>query len=341
VNRGQRRLGSRTKSMRTPIASVPAFPGSPVLADQGSNGVNLTGPTAPMHTPRFWTLLCSLLLMAGHAVAQDFLQHIVTSAFEDMAEIKRKAEAGDAQCQYKIANTLATQFHSTEALHWYSRAAGQGHLESFYQVGRLLFYGAIGIPSDQAVAANPTAGICIIYRAATNGHKAAFHDMYRAYNEGRAVAKDNVQAYAWLQLDVDSTRGLLPSPAQFELNRFALEVDVATSQKGKRLAALYRSGHWPGLVVQAPPEAKPATSTASTAPAPQSPPKPMPVLKLSAIAQGQRPTAFINGIMIGEGQTAIIPAKPESRVLKCLRIDQDSVLVGIDGIPDQIRLQIK
>ena len=291
-------------------------------------------------------VLSVAILSVSVVSAQDMLQHIISSGYEDMAEIKRKAEAGDARAQHKLANSLASEFHSAEALQWYGKAARQGDLECFYSTGRMLFYGAVGIPKEQAVPANPAEGIRIIFRAATNGYHAASHDMYRAYNEGRGVAKDTVQAYAWLQLHVDTDRtSFLPSVPRIELNRLALEVDVATSQEGKRLATLYRSGKWPELVVQAPPAPKPApvasTPKAPAKPVPSAPPKPAPFLKLNSIAMGQNPVVMINGKMLGVGETATIPAKPEARIIKCLTIEKDSALVSIEGETEPRRLWLR
>jgi hypothetical protein len=290
-----------------------------------------------MKTAIVRTVVLSFVVLSAPVVpAQDMFQHILTSGFEDMAEIKRKAEAGDARAQYKLANTLATQLHSADALQWYDKAARQGDLEAFYQVGHMLLYGALGTPQGQAVPANPAEGIRIVFRAATNGHHGASYDMYQAYKDGRGVAKDTVQAYAWLQLNVDTDHTpFLPSARRPQLNQLALEVDVATSQEGKRLAALYRSGRWPELVVQAAPEVKPApvasVPKAPARPAPSAPPRPAPGLKLNSIAMGQNPVAMINGKMLGVGETATIPAKPEAYVIKCLRIEKDSVLISIEG----------
>jgi hypothetical protein len=281
-------------------------------------------------------LLSAVVLVAPRIPAQDFFQHALTSGYEDMAEIKRKAEAGDASAQHKMANTLDSQAHSADALQWYIKAARQGDGKAFYRVGQMLLYGAGGIPQTQTVPANPAEGIRVIFRAATNGYHEAAHDMYRAYKEGRGVAKDVIQAYAWLQLYVDTAPpSFLPAPGRSELNGLAMEVDVATSQEGKRLAALYRSGRWPELVVQASPDPKPALVAAApkttATPVPSAPSKPAPVLKVNSIAMGQNPTAMINGKLLGVGETVTISTKTESYTLKCLRINNDSVLVSIEG----------
>jgi hypothetical protein len=278
-------------------------------------------------------VLSVLVLFARAALAQDMFQLIITSGYEDMAEIKRKAEAGDPRAQYKLANSLASQFRPADAFEWYGKAARQGDLECFYQVGHMLLYGAHGIPHEQSVQSNPPEGIRIVFRAATNGHHAASYDMYRAFKEGFGLAKDSVQAYAWLQLHVDTDQtSFLGSGRRPELNRLALEVDVPTSQEGKRLAALYRSGKWPELVVQATPEPKPG---------PNAPPKQLPVLKLKSIVTGLNPVAMINGKLLAVGETATITFKSQTCALKCLRIDKDSVLVSIEGEAEPCELRLK
>ena len=281
------------------------------------------------------TLFFSTLVLLPHtAPAQDIFKNIFTTGWGDVADIKQKAEAGNAAAQHKLADLLASRFRPAEALQWYGRAAQQSDLEAFYQVGRLLLHGAVGIPADQGVLARPAEGIFIVYRAATNGHHEASHDLSRAYKEGRGVAKDLVQAYAWLEYYTDT------GPPSFmgnrvELNELAFQVDTATSQKGKRLAALYRSGKWPTLVVQPTPEPKPAPMASPPAspakPPPRPAPRPAPNLKLNGIIPGQNPLAIINGKSLAAGETATIPAKPQSCVLKCLSIEPDSVVVFVDG----------
>jgi hypothetical protein len=160
------------------------------------------------------------------------------------------------------------------------------------------------------------------------------------------VAKDAVQAYAWLQLHLDTASpSFLPSARRAELNRIALGVDVATSQEGKRLAALYRSGRCPELVVLARPAPKPALAASAqkspAKPAPSATPQPAPALKLNGIAMGPNPVAMINGKTVGVGESATIATKTGTYVLKCLKIDSDSVLVNVEGEaePRQIRFR--
>jgi len=90
------------------------------------------------------------------------------------------------------------------------------------------------------VKAEPLTGVQFLFCAATNRYKPAYYDMHKIYRDGIGVAKDPVQAYAWLQLDVNSTPGLVaPTPRQVELNRLAPDVDVATSQEGSESFAYF------------------------------------------------------------------------------------------------------
>jgi hypothetical protein len=160
--------------------------------------------------------------------------------------------------------------------------------------------------------------------------------MHRAYRDGIGVPQDSVQAYAWLQLDADSAFFATTSVRQAELNRLALDLDVSTTQAGKRLAAQYKAGHWPKLTVLAsqPPSASSAVAGARIAPMlnPARPePRPDPELKLNGIALGKIRMATINGKGVAEGETVILPLKPKPVVVKCLKIETNAVLVSLDG----------
>jgi hypothetical protein len=221
---------------------------------------------------------------------------------------------------------------------WYQKAASQGSLEAVHKLGNILLTGATGLPMDKSVKADSVTGIQLIFLAATNRYTTAYYDMYRAYRDGLGVPKDVLQSYAWLQLDVDSTPRLLGNVVhQNELNRLALDVDVATSQAGKQLAAQYKSGHWPVLVIQPPAAPKPAT--AATPPKPS--PKPAPNLVLSGIVTGKTPVAVINGKSLAVGQTTTIVIKPETYTIKCLRIYKDCVSVSVDGESQPHELHLK
>lgn len=289
----------------------------------------------------FTTLLAaSGLLLAQCAIAQDIIGSTLRMAFTDVAELKQKAEAGDPGAQLAFAKLLAGQFRSAEALLWYRKAAEHGSLEAVYQIGRLLLFGGMG-GGTQSVKPDPSTGIQLIFCAATNRYIAAYRDMHRAYRDGLGVRQDTTQAYAWLQLHADSSGGLLPSSSRAEMNALALKVDVATSQEAKRLAALYKSGHWPVLEIlppaapDPPPQKAAPAASANARTVPAAPvatsPKPVSALKVSVIALGAVPLAVINGKTLAEGESVTLPLKPTPITIKCLKIEKNSVLVAIDG----------
>jgi Sel1 repeat-containing protein len=271
-------------------------------------------------------------------------------AYTDVAETKRKAEAGDTAAQLSLANTLAGQHRPADALPWYQKAAAQGSLEAVYRLGSVLLSGAAGIPSEKSVKAEPGTGIQLIFCAATNRYTAAYYDMHRAYRDGIGVPKDIVQAYAWLQLDVDSTRGpLTASVRHAELNRLALDVDVSTSQAGKRLAALYKAGRWPRLTLlpaaSAPPASTPAAATNAAPPGPTGSqpalaPGSDPSLKLGGVMFGTTRLSIINGKTVGEGETATVALKAKPVTFTCIKIGTNFVLVKLEGEETLRRLSL-
>jgi hypothetical protein len=282
-------------------------------------------------------LAAATLLITCSGLGQDPLSGVLKMGFTDVAETKRKAEAGDLSAQLSLANTLAGNLRPADALEWYKKAAAQGSIEAVYRIGGILLSGAAGVPMEKAVKADPRTGVKCIFCAATNRYTAAYYDMHRIYRDGIGVAKDLVQAYAWLQLDVNSTVGFVSATArQAELNRLALDVDVATSQEGKRLAALYKAGQWPELKLLPPtpaPVPKVATPTPKMVPAVASTPapKPDPGLKLNGIAFGNTPLAIINGKGVAEGETVTLPLKPKPVTLKCVKIETNAVVVMLEG----------
>jgi hypothetical protein len=290
-----------------------------------------------MRQIRFPLLLAaSTFLLACAAFAQDPLVNVFKSVYTDVAETKRKAEAGDPAAQLSLADTLAGQNRPADALPWYHKAAAQGSIVAVYRVGKILLSGAYGIPSEKSVKADPATGIQLIFIAATNRYTAAYHDMHTAYRDGIGVAKDIVQAYAWLQLDADTSGGFLTaSMRQAELNRLALDLDTSASQAGKRLAALYKAGRWPALTVL-PPAPVPAAASKLVPSTPAAilttpSPRPDPGLKLNGLVFGTTRIASINNKTLAEGETVTIPLRPKPVTLKCIKIETNSVVVILEG----------
>jgi TPR repeat protein len=134
-------------------------------------------------------LAASATLLTRLAIAQDPLRGLMTMGFGDVAAIKQKAEAGDAKAQAALAGTLAHNWHSAEALEWYRKAADQGNTEAACQVGSLLLFGALGIPREQTVEANPTERLAWTFRAATNHRANAWWNMSKAFINGKTLGE--------------------------------------------------------------------------------------------------------------------------------------------------------
>ena len=246
----------------------------------------------------------------------------------DVAETKRKAEAGDSAAQFTLADIFAGQSRPADALVWYRKAGEQGRIDAIHRIGQILLFGAAGLPSDKSVRADAATGIRFVFWAATNRYIAAYYDMHRAYRDGLGVHKDRVQAFAWLQLDVASKFSpITASMHQSELNKLALDLDLPAIETGKRFAAQYNAGQWPKLnpvAQQSSNAVRPGHGNSGTSVS-------EPVLKLNGLLLGTNPMAIINGKTVEEGSIATIPLKARSVTLKCIKIETNSVLIHLEG----------
>lgn len=267
---------------------------------------------------RKWLGTLAVTVLTVAVQAQDPIRNIVTLGYGDMAAIKQKAQAGDAAAQFALANGLASNSQSREALEWYRKAAEQGHVEATFKVGECLLFGAWGI-GDQGVRANPTEGIRWTFRAATNHHAKACRNMARALREGIGVNSDPIEAYAWQQLSAEFGGPI----SRFELNQSALKMDLPSIQTAQGIANQLKAGGWRLPSVRIFPE----NDTR---------------LKLNGITIGPKSSlAIINGKTLGEGESATIQLKDVTFKLTCLKIEKDSVQVAIEGedAPRQLRLK--
>src|SRR5690349_20936725 len=125
-----------------------------------------------MRNIRRWMLFTAAAFSFDYAASgQDPLSSILKMNYTDVAETKRKAEEGDPGAQLSLANTLASQHRPSDAIPWYRKAAAQGSIEAVYRAGSILLTGAVGIPPEKAVKADPATGIQLIFCAATNHYR--------------------------------------------------------------------------------------------------------------------------------------------------------------------------
>jgi hypothetical protein len=258
----------------------------------------------------FGTFVVALFSLAHGAFAQNSLRGTLITGLGDVATIKRDAEAGNVKAQVALGDSLSANFHSLEALTWYRKAADQSDSEGAYQTGHLLLFGGVGIPKEQTVRANPPEGIRWTFQAATNFHPYAMRDMSRAFQQGLGVSTNSIQAYAWQQLYAETRPGDIVG--KVELNQLALKLDSAVIKQAQQLAAEFRQGHWSQPVVRV------VSNDGS--------------LTLNSIIFGKTPLAIISGKTFAEGESGKVTIRGQgSVVIKCLRIEKDSVTISVEG----------
>jgi TPR repeat protein len=251
-----------------------------------------------------------IALAVGEALAgeKQLQRKPLARPITDIAELKAKAESGDAKAQVVLAEKFAASRNSAEALIWYRKAALQGDPEGMCQTGRMLLFGAYGSSPEQKVAASPIEGILWTYRAATNFNNLACRNLSLAYQKGVGVKTNSILAYAWLRVHVDRD----PKADRSELNLIVLQLTAAQIRQAQSLAQEFKRGRW------LPPESQANSGEALG-------------LKLQGILMGKTPTATINGRGLAEGESAKLNLEKGAVVIKCLEIRNDSVLVSVDG----------
>jgi hypothetical protein len=266
------------------------------------------------------TLAVALLIEAS-TLAQNPLGNIGTMGFGDVAVIKQRAVAGDAQAQVQLGNSLASSFHATEALDWYRKAANQGSVEARYEVGKILLFGAPGIPNGLTVHPQPIEGARWTFAAATNLYPDALWNMSKAYRQGLGVETNLVAAYVWLKLFSETTRGSIVG--RVEMNDLALKLDTGALTEAENLVVQFRSGRWPTPAFRVFPEGDSR-------------------LKLNGISFGTKtPLAVLNGRTLAQGESATIHFKAKTVTIKCVAIDKDFVSVLVEGEDEPRTLRLK
>ena len=264
-------------------------------------------------TVRILILLLALspLLVASPARAQETPVGAAPAAPVDLAAIMAKAGAGDAQAQVALGGAYAAGVQPLEALRWYKKAAAQGNVEGEFQLGRLLLFGAPGLPGSPSVPPDPTNGLRWTFAAATNLHPMACWNMSKALRRGIGADTNLVEAHAWLTIFAQITPG--STAAHTELNELSAKMDAASIQRARDMARKFNAGEWRSPVARAEPAADPG-------------------LRLGAVFYiPKSPLAMINGQLFSQGETAKIAGRSGPLIVKCLKIEKDSVIVEIDG----------
>jgi TPR repeat protein/S1-C subfamily serine protease len=112
----------------------------------------------------------------------------------ELAETRRKAEAGDAvsQCALGLCYYHGTGVpkDDTEAVKWYRKAADQGNAKAQYNLG-VCYSEGDGVPKDAAEA------VKWYHKAADQGNVSAQFQLGFCYDKGKGVTKDSAVAAKW------------------------------------------------------------------------------------------------------------------------------------------------
>ena len=117
---------------------------------------------------------------------------------KEVRQIQQRAEAGDSEAQYWVAEWYATGFCLTQdvsiALDWYERAAEQGHLEAQYETAWRYMWGT-------GVAKDVGRGKYWYQKAAEQGHARSARALGGIYHQDEKM-KDLDEAEKWYSLAV-------------------------------------------------------------------------------------------------------------------------------------------
>lgn len=109
-----------------------------------------------------------------------------------------RAESGQVKDQYAVGEMYlrgrGTRIDPAIALHWFLRAAQQGHVRAAYKAGYLYLH------SDkygQGVPQSPDKALPLLHQAAEAGYPPAMHELGLVYGSGIGGHWDSAQALNW------------------------------------------------------------------------------------------------------------------------------------------------
>jgi hypothetical protein len=141
--------------------------------------------------------------------------------------------------------------------------------------------------------------------------------MIKAVGQGLGTDPDPIAAYAWLIVFSQTPNSAMLG--RLEMNEMNLSLSTDDIRRAQSLASYWMAGHWQLPVIRVIPAGDHR-------------------LKATAIATGLKiPFAVINGQTLSPGESASIALNPETVRLKCIKIEDNSVLVAIEG-EDQPRV---
>ena len=143
----------------------------------------------------------------GILLAATILTLLATASLSaDIASLRKRAEAGDAEAQFNIGsmyeNGSGVKQDYVEAAKWYRKAAERGDARAQYNLG-ILNQNGWGVPQDV------TEAVKWYRKAAVQGSAAAQYNLGFMYLNGTGVPQDYAEAEKWYrkaaeQGDVDA-----------------------------------------------------------------------------------------------------------------------------------------
>lgn len=185
-------------------------------------------------------------LVLSAAILAAFGPAVPAQSESWLAELRARAESGEADAQYQLALRLRAAdvipYDDTEAAAWLRRAADQDHMNAQFMLGTMYIGGRRGMPQDDGEAA------AWFHKAVEAGHPDAPFLLGNMYDEGRGVFKDRVLACMWYILAAQRA-----SDRNREVYERVLKLQVslltrAEVVEAQRLARAWNEGHPQGAV---------------------------------------------------------------------------------------------
>lgn len=115
----------------------------------------------------------------------------------EIGALKKRAENGDADAQFKLAHMYENGEGITkdlrEAVEWYRKAAEQGRAQAQHNLGWMYIEGSGDLTKNLSEAAK------WLHKSAKQGHKSSQNSLGYMYSHGEGVTKDLEEADKWFQ----------------------------------------------------------------------------------------------------------------------------------------------
>jgi hypothetical protein len=233
----------------------------------------------------------SLILLSANPILADL---------PALAEIKKRAEAGEAASQSRLAKSFHDAYKYDEACDWYRKAALQGEINALLALARYYVKGMPKMFGQNAVKANSRAAVALYELLASMGEPRAQLELANQYNRGTIVPRNRAKAYQLYRLC-----GLVTSQPSLDL--VILEIPTPEIEELERRVREFKPVSFEVALIQ--------------------------MLKSELTLDGILGSegvkvASINGVVFGVGETNEVEAAGLTLKLQCKSIERDKVHVA-------------